>query len=820
MLAVGLLAPLASCLPADHPWGYPKVLRMDRSGPAAVWPADFDQDGRDEWLFLRNSPPSPSNRGPTRALLFADGDGRVWEQTNYAGEILTPRVLDVWDDERPEVVVPVLRGDSIFLSVASGEGQKLFGFLLATGEPRLEPDGTLPWDPWVSGMWALDLDGDGRRELVTAISTAYARHPRGILVHAQPGGDKRGEVLVGAPMDAPLAGDFDGDGRPEVLVATSDPRHGADRGGFRDSESHLILFELTPEPRVARSRTMAAGGGPAVAWMDHDGDGTRNVIIAWGLGPLTMEVVEPATLRVLRRRTVEGRFSTPVLVDLDRDLLPEVVVSSSIRREVIVVDDDLETVRRVPLPFRVGYGYVWPDLDGDGVEEIEFRTSSGGFALVTPDLEVKSVSPHGSVTGVRRRGPGQPPELILDVDGVAHTATLEANPWYLFVRYGPAAGAVGVPLMASLLVVYVRRLRYRVRVVHAAGVEALEADGRGLMVLDGRGRIRWQGPGLEGLLGPEHEEVPDLEALEAREPSLASWCRKVLGVRPARAQSVDLTLGEGEGRRRATVRISPVVIGASRDPHWIVRLDGPAEGPDRAWPMMARRIAHSVKNPLTHMLLTVQRLQTEYRERAPAVATRLDPYADRIQDGIGQLRRLTSSFLKVVDLAEPELEEVDLAGLVTDFGERFHRQVPPDIRLRTDVPDALVAARVDREQVLVALDNLVANAVNALEAGGTITLVVTSTPGVRLEGDVEPRDYTQIEVMDTGTGLTEEVRRHAFEPGFSTAEDGSGLGLAIVEKIVADHGGRVSVESQAGVGTAFTLHLPVSGPTPPAEGLP
>lgn len=805
LLAAALVTTVSGCLPADHPRRYPAVLSVVQEGGQRAWATDLNGDGVDEGFLMGGRHRAWPATGPERRLLFHSG-GAVVDQTNYDAEILEPEFADIVGDGRLEVIVPLLRNDSLFFSVASAEGRKLFAFLVATGEPRLEPDGELPWDPRVTALWVADVDGDGDRELVTALSTGYARYPRGILIHSLPEGEVLGEALVGAPPVSALLSDFDGDGLPEVLAASAGTLHGADRGGFSDSESYLMLYDLGPPPGVTWFREDSRGS-PELGWTDHDGDGRREVVAVRGQGSLQAEILDPSTLRVVRRREIVGRYFTPALIDLDRDLQPEIVASRIDANEVVMLDHDLRSVRRVATPFPTNYAYAWPDLDGDGIHELELRTGNG-FALLGPDLDVKAIVPDGAVTGVERRGNGTPSRLLIESGGTALVAELRPNPWFLFVRYGPAALAVLVPLSLWLLVSQIRSLRYRLRVVHAVGVEALEAGGRGLMVVDARGRIRWRGSGLGPAFRSKPSRVPDLDRLADVEPSLAAWCLEVVSARPARPRTGTVTLNGDEGGRDAKVSMSPVLVGSSHDPHWLVALDGAGRDGDGTWPMMAHRIVHAVKNPLTHMLLTVQRLQAEYRERAPAVASRLDPYADRIQDGIGQLRRLTSNFLKLADLADPELEEVDVGALVTEFGDDCRARLPHDIRLRIEVTGVVPRALVDRDQVVVALDNLVTNSVNALEVGGTITLAVTAHSRMWLEGDAHPRDYVLIEVMDTGRGIPTEVRSQVFEPGFSTAEDGSGLGLAIVRKVMTDHGGRVFLESDPGVGTVFTLYIP------------
>ncbi len=118
---------------------------------------------------------------------------------------------------------------------------------------------------------------------------------------------------------------------------------------------------------------------------------------------------------------------------------------------------------------------------------------------------------------------------------------------------------------------------------------------------------------------------------------------------------------------------------------------------------------------------------------------------------------------------------------------------------------------LDRAQIWAVLDNLVANAVNAMPDGGVITLSTSVARAVQISEVEAAGDYVILEVLDTGTGILPEHRERIFEPGFSTAVEGTGLGLAIAHKIVKDHGGTITVESHLGSGSAFCVHLPARG---------
>jgi hypothetical protein len=223
---------------------------------------------------------------------------------------------------------------------------------------------------------------------------------------------------------------------------------------------------------------------------------------------------------------------------------------------------------------------------------------------------------------------------------------------------------------------------------------------------------------------------------------------------------------------------------------------------------MAQRVAHDLKNPLTSILLTLQRMQMAYRDEAPELADTLDDYTERIEERIGSLRRMTTNVLKFVGKEEPRRTPTDLSAFLEDLGDTVEQGLPPDIELRRQLDDELPAVPVDQDQLRSVIENLVSNAVEAMPEGGVVT--INTRLARDLYFDEEPvRDHVVVEVLDTGVGMTADERERLFEPGFSTRDD-TGLGMALVQKIIDDHGGHVEVESEPDVGTSITLYLPAT----------
>lgn len=210
-------------------------------------------------------------------------------------------------------------------------------------------------------------------------------------------------------------------------------------------------------------------------------------------------------------------------------------------------------------------------------------------------------------------------------------------------------------------------------------------------------------------------------------------------------------------------------------------------------------MAHEVRNPLGVIFNALSSLR-KLAAPAPAVTTLLDimsEEADRLNRMIGDLldfSRPATPSLRAAEL-EPLLFEV-LNAAVPEPAEKGLRV---DCGVEKNLPRISMDARLLRQ----ALWNLLQNAVQAMPRGGEIRVCAAVEPP---EPGTEPR-WVRLDVGDTGPGFSEAMRSRIFQPFFTTKASGTGLGLAVVQRIVEDHQGTISVSSERGVGTTFTLRL-------------
>ncbi len=280
----------------------------------------------------------------------------------------------------------------------------------------------------------------------------------------------------------------------------------------------------------------------------------------------------------------------------------------------------------------------------------------------------------------------------------------------------------------------------------------------------------------------------------SRQPSLGRVPELLAMVHESRRPHVEEIRigGEGDGRPVRAIVIPLTgggVLGVLED------LSALAQAEKRAaWQEVARRMAHEVKNPLTPIKLTTQRLQRRSREG------RLDPQAvaegaETILAEVASLTRLVDSFSQFAKLPAPHPSTLDAPELVRQ-AIRLYDASYPGVTFEVDLPPSLEVLW-DGDMVKRALINMVDNAVAAMDGQGRIRVTMVVAAGM-----------ARLDVADDGPGVPLEDRDHLFEPYFSTKQKGTGLGLAIVRRIAEDHHGEARYEALER-GSRFSLLLPL-----------
>jgi len=227
-----------------------------------------------------------------------------------------------------------------------------------------------------------------------------------------------------------------------------------------------------------------------------------------------------------------------------------------------------------------------------------------------------------------------------------------------------------------------------------------------------------------------------------------------------------------------------------------------------AWQEVAQRIAHEIKNPLTPIQLSAQRL-LRYLERAPAAkpgAPRSEfeklaaECAGLIEREVQTLESLVDEFSQFARFPAARLAPTDLNAVVASALELFHGRLD-GVSLRTELAASLPPVKADAELLRQVIANLIDNAAEAMEGSAVRQLGVAT----RAESD---GDAVEIQISDSGHGISPEDKDKLFLPHFSTKDRGTGLGLAIASRIIAEHNGSIRVEDNFPVGARFLIRFP------------
>ena len=219
-----------------------------------------------------------------------------------------------------------------------------------------------------------------------------------------------------------------------------------------------------------------------------------------------------------------------------------------------------------------------------------------------------------------------------------------------------------------------------------------------------------------------------------------------------------------------------------------------------AWREVARRIAHEIKNPLTPIQLSAQRLRRRYPEILAEEDAVFDKCTSTIISQVDELKHMVSEFSQFARMPQVNKAPGNIFELMKEtlvLYEEGHKEIAFSCRETEPIP----VFNFDSEQIKRCFINLIDNAVAVLPEEGKIDIELTP--------DVEA-GLVFIKVADNGPGVAKENRQKLFEPYFSTKKTGTGLGLAIVSTIVSDHGGYIRVQDNEPTGSVFTIELPLA----------
>ena len=331
-------------------------------------------------------------------------------------------------------------------------------------------------------------------------------------------------------------------------------------------------------------------------------------------------------------------------------------------------------------------------------------------------------------------------------------------------------------------------------------IEALlETLNIGVVHLDAGGEVHTINPKARQILGIDRTEA-------ARNLlSLPSW-RTVKEALPAArshpVQNVEVALSGPDGQSMLSVSTTTL-----REPEGSVfgtlyileDITGLSKAQRiAAWQEVARRMAHEIKNPLTPIRLSAQRIRKKFKEKAPDLEEVVLQGTTTIEREVEGMLTIVNEFSRFARLPEVHMRLGQLPPMLKEIVEAY-RATYPKVSFEVSCPENFPPLRFDHEQLGRVFKNLIENSLEAMKMSGALSVTLAEAQGQAL-----------CTVRDTGPGFSPEARSRLFLPYYSTKRKGTGLGLAIAARVIEEHGGSIRIDEHYSGGAGFIITLPVA----------
>ena len=788
------------------------------------WFVDIDDDGRDEMLGIQNSEHGRSLISISTLQPEALGGFSDSLRFDYGGK------FDADTNGMEDLIFVGENEESIYIlniPVLNFEGAKIHLFA-SKRELLSNQRGNV-------GIRLKEMNPPDPTSVILTVETTFSEAPRHVISYNFPGHKVNFDVPVGGIVEGICRDDFSGSGGREILFGTFAASNGAYANGMDDSRSWLALLSESGEILYKKPLGEYGSFVNVSPWSFLGKNGQRSVFVVrnhYGERQSESDFV--------------GRWSWE-----ERENFPKLHFQQGInfqlpffwlnpqngKREVLFVlmdgtlvevDEYLNIVRMKKLNFLVDPKSAHV-LDAGDVADgpgPEFLVAEPGYCYILDSqfrlLASREILQVPRLVHISR---GEKESLAFIQAG---GASLQRNRVYLGrvrrnpVYYGFRAALAGIGLLVILggviLAEHRKRRRREVLFLQQNVFRAwvLENLDTGVLIFDSSGKLHSVNRTARQLLGatgtlPDGDRFAEADISPQIRDAVLSILRR-LEEQDSPPAEENVTVYAGDETRRLVLTGETIrdeygrILGKAISIRDITETLRSHEM--LAWAKIARQLAHEVKTPLASMLLAAEKLRKLSAQLPDGESQKkLGNYLQFIFDEIQHLRRLSESMMQLTDLEAKPFQPVDLNRLIREGLERVRPLMPENTKIHLELDEKLPKISGNPHQLGLALNNLLKNAAEAVGNGDSIRIRTSLAYG--LQDDPQPdQSCAVVEISDSGKGIPARIRERIFEPYFSNRERGTGLGLAIVKKIVADHGGKITFESQEGMGTTFWIYFP------------
>ena len=654
-----------------------------------------------------------------------------------------------------------------------------------------------------------DINGAGQQEAFVGVASGYGLQPRGVYAVDLVARKVLWRYLTGFnPYNIAVA-DADGDGQDELVVSGTAPGNGGTGNGMSDDTNYVLCLGRDGRQRwVVPLRYVGSGGQVLVGVADLNGDGKKEVVavdhcVLTGSAPDRLLVLDGSSGRLLDSVTADTvgdpRFLSLTVADFNGDGKSEIVVTRP-KGRIESRDGKLHVTHETSLKGEITLIRAIRLLATGGEQLVTVSTYANTVSVLDKNMwllaEYTPQQPPDEVQEISQ-GKGKPGKLLV---GLANppgspepqrqfiVLTLEPTPkpfpWprVCIVLGGLFLAAVGAAVYANRL----RQRQVRHLVARACANAAVLRIDRHRRIVEANSSTKGLRPFSGGLRG---EDVNKLLG-EEEYASLRDAIRSVVAGETTEVER-RVAIEDKDGDRDSYLaRVTPLPGGGA-----VVVFENLSTTEqsrrNAMWTTVVQRLAHSIKTPLATIRGAAQLLAGSDKSD---LGRKIRIEAERLGAMVDGIMRLTS--VEQVTLADKDAGSI-IRRTLEEQG--VYSQNSVDVAVQVDT--ALPTVRVDEESLVIALGNVIRNAVEAMPQGGKLSVSASLT---------DRSGFVRILVADTGPGVSEEQRAKLFQPFFTRKAGGTGLGLALARKTLQDMGGDISIAPPSGTGAVFWLDVPTA----------
>ncbi len=813
-LAAGIIS-LLLIYPSIHPLKMTPTT-VKRLGPSTqTIAADFDHDGYSELIHIYEQ----ANKQIT-SLLVTNSESNPLEQFNLKGSTKFYYPYESWvffsdinNDVYDEIFAFHQEEDTTYLSIIDVprktfivDNQKLLIRKQHYGKFK-------NWDIYYNDKLVDDIDGDGTKELIFTVVSGYSLKPRGIFRYDLKQFRITHRYYTNASFIGISAGDLNSDGKKELAVSTYAGGNYPPDSAFSDAFSWLFVFDSELRPLFPPKKFSGFTSGINVRIIQY-----KNNPMLWvfhnigGVPEIPGEVLLiTATGEITYRQKLPFRTFTPIINDHE---FGRTIAYIRIQEDGILKCMPPFTILQKTSEFNDSYNNImYEDINWDSKPEIaiagrkniyiyDYNLNLLGQYPIPRDLQSLRLP-----LTIRWIGPHKLPQLLISGKGHHLLLQVNTNPWYgvrffiplLFMglTYG---GLVFFHKILGLLFIYVGFL-----------LSYLKSTVNGVLILDSKNKILSHNPRINALL---NLPIPIKKGM-AFDKVFENYPEIVKIVQKAQEDQKELqtvlSLQQNKNFREIKLFVKPLLAYFNIPYGYLIEIQDLSEIEAghrvKLWSKTVQKLAHDIKAPLTSIRVGLKTLEIYIQQSSLPNKSDILMDVHSLRSEIERVHNITKNFLKFVNMEQPNFAIADIHHIIQRSVERFTGffEDPNAVQLATEFDPAIGPFYIDSQQMEMVFNILIENAIDAMGGKGTLTIATNKIDDILKESF----PLCEIEITDSGKGLSKEELDQIFNPFFTTKEHGTGLGLTIAKKIIEDHGGTITAYSKKNIGTTFRIVLPM-----------